>query len=82
MMVILLNLQDHVPGYKSLGGIWHQTQYEEELCARLKFVFDYLNATPDVFNQPNNEDYLDLAPYEPIMDDDEDYYDPTEEDEY
>ena len=75
-------LQDHIPGYKSLGRIWNQTQYEKELCDRLKFVFDYLNATPDVFNQPNNENYLDLAPYEPIMGNEEDYYDPTEEDEY
>lgn len=73
-------LQDHVPGYKSLGGIWDETQYEEELCDRLKFVFDYLNATPDVFNQPNDEDYLDLAPFEPHNDedeDDEDYYEPN-----
>ena len=65
-------LRSKVKGYKTLEGIWDENKYEKELCARLKFVFDYLNENPDVFNQKNDEDYLDLSPYEPYRDEDED----------
>lgn len=71
-------LLDNVPGFKPLCG-YQGDMYEEQICDRLKFVFDYLNNHQELFSTPNNEDYLDLSPFEPWVDEDEDYYDLSEE---
>lgn len=65
-------LLKNVYGYKSLQGIWDENEYEKQLNARLKFVFDFLNENPDIFEQDNTKDFLDLAPFEPHRDDEDD----------
>ena len=69
-------LYENCPAYRSLSGI-SEWEFEKPLCQRLKSVFDYLIANPQVFETENSVDCLDNAPYEPweeeIWDDDEDY---------
>ena len=68
-------LLKYVKGYVSLDNIY-EMQYEEEMCGRLKFIMDYLAANPNVFEMPNNDDFLNYEVYEPYdYDDDDDYYD-------
>ena len=75
-------LSDTIPGYHSLEGYWGD-EYEKEMCARLKFILDYLLEHPELFTTPNDEDYLELSPYEPYVDDDEEdeYWDDQWDDE-
>ena len=70
-------LMKYVKGYKSLDNIY-EMQYEEEMCGRLKFIMDYLAANPNVFETPNEDDFLNYEVYEPYDDEDDydyDYYD-------
>lgn len=63
-------LSDTISEYHSLEG-YCGDEYEKEMCAHLKFVLDYLLEHPELFTTPNDEDYLELSPYEPYVDDDE-----------
>ena len=76
-------LKTYCPAYHSLSNV-KELEYEKNLCDRLKKVFDYLVANPNVFEIPNSTDCIANAPYEPWeYDDDEDYdYDEDDEDEY
>ena len=71
-------LKTYCPAYHSLSNI-NELEYEKNLCDRLKKVFDYLVANPNVFEIANNTDCIANAPYEP-WEYDEDYDD--DEDEY
>ena len=69
-------LMDHVPGFETLEsyglGGFPNNEYEDEVCKRLKFVYDYLIEHPELFKTKNTEDFLDLSPFEPYVDDDDD----------
>ena len=67
-------LENHVYGYRSLGGI-EEWDFEDAVCDRLKFVYDYLKNHEELFITPNDVDCLDDAPYEPWYDDEEDDFD-------
>ena len=74
-------LKTYCPAYHSLSNI-NELEYEKHLCDRLKKVFDYLIANPNVFEIPNSADCVANAPYEPWEYDDEDYDYDDDEDEY
>lgn len=75
-------LKTYCPAYHSLSNI-NELEYEENLCDRLKKVFDYLVANPNVFEIANSIDCIANAPYEPWeYDDEEDYDYDDDEDEY
>lgn len=57
-------LNMYCPAYHSLSNI-NELEYEKNLCDRLKKVFDYLIANPNVFEIPNSIDCIANAPYEP-----------------
>lgn len=57
-------LNMYCPAYHSLSNI-NELEYEKNLCDRLKKVFDYLIANPNVFETPNSIDCIANAPYEP-----------------
>ena len=69
-------LMEHVPGFETLEsktlGFFSDNEYEDEVCKRLKFVYNYLSNHPEVFETENTEDFLDLSPFEPYNDEDED----------
>lgn len=84
-------LMDNVPGFESLESHnlagYSKDEYDTAVCERLKFVFDYLVSHPEVFETPNDVDFIDLAPFEPWVDDEEDdddgfWDDPEYNDEY
>ena len=68
----------HVIGYVTLSGV-SEFDFEDAVCKRLKFIYDYLKKNPKLFETLNNEDCLDNAPYEPWVeeenweDEDDDY---------
>lgn len=75
-------LKTYCPAYHSLSNI-NELEYEKHLCDRLKKVFDYLVANPNVFEIANSIDCIANAPYEPWeYDDEEDYDYDDDEDEY
>ena len=75
-------LKTYCPAYYSLSNI-NEFEYEKNLCDRLKKVFDYLVANPNVFEIANSIDCVANAPYEPReYDDEEDYDYDDDEDEY
>lgn len=63
-----------VAGYATLCGV-SEFDFEDAVCKRLKYVYDYLKKNPKLFEVPNGEDCLDNAPYEPWEDDDDDDFD-------
>ena len=65
-------LNMYCPAYYSLSNI-NELEYEKNLCDRLKKVFDYLIANPNVFEIPNSIDCIANAPYEPRESEDYDY---------
>ena len=65
-------LKAYCPAYHSLSNI-NELEYEKNLCDRLKKVFDYLIANPNVFEIPNSIDCVANAPYEPRESEDYDY---------
>lgn len=65
-------LNMYCPAYYSLSNI-KELEYEKNLCDRLKKVFDYLIANPNVFEIPNSIDCIANAPYEPRESEDYDY---------
>ncbi len=65
-------LNMYCPAYYSLSNI-NELEYEKNLCDRLKKVFDYLIANPNVFEIPNSIDSIANAPYEPRESEDYDY---------
>lgn len=66
----------HVVGYVTLSGV-SEFYFEDAVCKRLKFIYEYLKKHSELFGVSNNEDCLDNAPFEPWKDDWED-----EEEEY
>ena len=71
-------LNMYCPAYYSLSNI-NELEYEKNLCDRLKKVFDYLVANPNVFEIVNSTDRIANAPYEPWEYDDEEDYDYDDE---
>lgn len=65
-------LNMYCPAYYSLSNI-NELEYEKNLCDRLKKVFDYLIANPNVFEISNSIDSIANAPYEPRESEDYDY---------
>ena len=65
-------LKAYCPAYHSLSNI-NELEYEKNLCDRLKKVFDYLIANPNVFEIPNSIDCVANAPYEHRESEDYDY---------
>lgn len=65
-------LNMYCPAYYSLSNI-NELEYEKNLCDRLKKVFDYLVANPNVFEIANTIDSIANAPYEPRESEDYDY---------
>ena len=65
-------LKAYCPAYHSLSNI-NELDYEKNLCDRLKKVFDYLVANPNVFEIANSIDCVANAPYEPRESEDYDY---------
>ena len=65
-------LNMYCPAYYSLSNI-NELEYEKNLCDRLKKVFDYLIANPNMFEIPNSIDSIANAPYEPRESEDYDY---------
>ena len=65
-------LNMYCPAYYSLSNI-NELEYEKNLCDRLKKVFDYLVANPNVFEIANSTDCIANAPYEPRESEDYDY---------
>ncbi len=65
-------LNMYCPAYYSLSNI-NELEYEKNLCDRLKKVFGYLIANPNVFEIPNSIDSIANAPYEPRESEDYDY---------
>lgn len=65
-------LSKHVKGYVTLRNIG-DFDFEDAVCKRLRFVYDYLKANPNVFETPNTEDCTDNAPYEVWEDEDDDW---------
>ena len=65
-------LNMYCPAYYSLSNI-NELEYEKNLCDRLKKVFDYLIANPNMFEIPNSIDCIANAPYEPRESEDYDY---------
>ena len=61
-------LCSHVKGYVTLGGI-DEFDFEDAVCNRLRFIYDYLKANPQLFETPNTGDCVANAPYEPWEDD-------------
>lgn len=64
-------LLKYVPGYRSLENV-AEWDFEREVCDRLKFIVDYLSDNPNLFETPNEDDYLNYQVYEPIPYDEED----------
>lgn len=76
-------LCEKVKGYVTLSGVT-EFDFEDVVCKRLKFIYEYLKNNPQLFETPNIEDCLDNAPYEPWEeeeDDEEDWEDVWYEDE-
>ena len=71
----------NVVGYVTLSGV-SEFDFEDAVCKRLKFIYEYLKNHTELFETPNIEDCLDDAPYEPWEEDEweEDEWD--EEDEW
>ena len=65
-------LNMYCPAYYSLSNI-NELEYEKNLCDRLKKVFDYLIANPNMFEILNSIDSIANAPYEPRESEDYDY---------
>lgn len=73
-------LEKYIPNYKSLAGVRELT-YEDAVCDRLKFIMDYLTNNPNVFETPNEDDYLNYQTYEPHnWDEDDDWDEDWDED--
>ena len=72
-------LKKYVPNYVSLADVT-ENEYESSLCQRLKFIHDYLLNNPQVFETPNEDDYLNYQVYEPQTWDDEEEYEDWDED--
>lgn len=53
-----------IPGYKTLYGIRGESAYDKAVKNNLKIILDYLVENPELFNEPNKEDYEDYAPEE------------------
>lgn len=66
-------LSKHVPSYYIMRDITDDMDFEEAACKNLKTVVDYLRENPQLFETPNEDDFLDLSPYEEWPDEDEDY---------
>ena len=60
----------NVAGYVTLSGV-SEFDFEDAVCKRLKYIYDYLKSHPEVFETPNKVDCLDNAPYEPWEEEDE-----------
>ena len=58
--------------YESLGGIYDDLAYEKKMCGMLKCIVDFLKDNPELFETPNDDDYLNYQVYDPIQYDDED----------
>jgi hypothetical protein len=63
----------HVTAYSPMRDITNDYAFEECACDNLKKIVDYLRENPQLFETPNEEDFLDLSPYEEWPDEDEDY---------
>jgi hypothetical protein len=60
----------YVPGYRTLENV-AEWDFEKEVCDRLKFIVDYLSDNLNLFETPNEDDYLNYEVYEPIPYDEE-----------
>ena len=82
-------LCENVKGYVTLSGVG-EFDFEDAVCKRLKFVYDYLKEHSELYETPNTEDCTDNAHYEPWEEDEDDwddefddeYFTDEEEDEY
>ena len=63
-------LMKYVPGYRTLENV-PEWDFEKEVCDRLKFIVDYLSDNLNLFETPNEDDYLNYEVYEPIPYDEE-----------
>lgn len=63
-------LRKYVPKFVTLENV-DTFEYEEEVDNRLKFIHDYLLKNPQLFETPNEDDYLNYQTYEPFNEDED-----------
>ena len=74
-------LDQNIPGYVDLRGIYGKIEYDDTVKEVLMVIFKYLLAHPELFEKPNKEDDLELSPYEEDEDDEwDDEYDENDDD--
>ena len=73
-------LDQNIPGYVDLRGIYGKKEYDETVKEVLMVIFEHLTAHPELFEKPNKEDYLELSPYEEDDDEWDDEYDENDDD--